>query len=87
MKDFSPVLYYPTLLFFVLKIPRVVGDLTGALIPGYWVNKTSWSLPAKDNRYNIREWCYFKSLDEERKILYYTDVNGEEKEFRYGDIM
>ena len=63
-----------------------VGDLTGALIPGYWVNNTEWSLPAKDNRYNIRLWCYFKSLDEEKKILHYTDMNGETKEFRYEDV-
>ena len=63
-----------------------VGDLTGALIPGYWVNKTSWSLPATDNRYNIRDWCSFESLDEEKKILHYVDVNNEPKEFHYGDV-
>lgn len=63
-----------------------VGDLTGALVPGYWVSKTSWSLPAKDKRYNIREWCYFKSLDEEKKILHYVDVNNEPKEFHYGEV-
>ena len=63
-----------------------VGDLTGPLIPQYWANHTSWKLPAKDDRYNIREWCYFKSLDEEKKILHYIDMYNEPREFRYGEV-
>ena len=63
-----------------------VFDLTGALIPEFWLSKTSWSLPATDNRYNIRQWCYFESLDEEKKILHYIDMNNEHHEFHYGDV-
>lgn len=60
-----------------------VGDLTGALIPQYWANHTSWKLPAADGRYNLREWCYFESLDEENKILHYIDMYNEHREFYY----
>ena len=63
-----------------------VGDLTGPLIPQYWANPTSWKLPATDNRYNLRDWCYFESLDEENKILHYIDMYNEPREFHYGEV-
>ena len=63
-----------------------VGDLTGALIPQYWANHTSWKLPAKDDRYNIRDWCYFESLDEENTILPYIDMSNEHREFYYENV-
>ena len=61
----------------------LVHDLTVQLLPEFWINKTSLTLPADDNGYNLRELCNFKSLDEDNKILRYVDMYGEEHEFHY----
>ena len=55
------------------------------LLPECSVNKTNVKFDAKDGQYCIRDYCRFVSLDEEKKIVHYTDLYGEPKEFCYGE--
>lgn len=61
-------------------------DPNVTLLPECSVNKTNVKFDAKDGQYCIRDYCKFVSLDEEKKIVHYTDLYGEPKEFCYGDI-
>ena len=61
-------------------------DPNVTLLPECSVNKTNVKFDAKDGQYCIRDYCRFVSLDEEKKIVHYTDLYGEPKEFCYGDI-
>lgn len=61
----------------------LVHDLTVSLVPEFWINRTSLTLPADDNSFNLRDYCNFESLDEENKILNYVDMYGNEHEFYY----
>lgn len=63
----------------------LVRDLTVQILPEFWVNRTTISLEASDSSYNIRYYCTFDSLDEENKILHYTDMYDEPHEFYYGE--
>lgn len=60
-------------------------DPNVTLLPECSVNKTSIKFDAKDGQYCIRDYCRFVSLDEEKKIVHYTDLYGEPKEFCYGE--
>ena len=59
-------------------------DPNVTLLPECSVNKTNVKFDAKDGQYCIRDYCKFVSLDEEKKIVHYTDLYGEPKEFCYG---
>ena len=61
----------------------LVRDLTVQLLPEFWVSRTDMSFEATDNSYNLRDLCAFVSLDEDNKILYYNDSNGDLREFHY----
>ena len=61
----------------------LISGLTVDILPGYWANRTSVPYTATDNKYNLRHNCFFKSLDEENKILHYVDGDGNAKEFKY----
>lgn len=60
-----------------------VSDLTVDILPGYWANRTPVPYTATDNKYHLRYNCFFKSLDEENKILHYIDGDGNAQEFKY----
>lgn len=60
-------------------------DPNVTLLPECSVNKTNVKFDAKDGQYCIRDYCRFMSLDEEKKIVHYTDLYGEPKEFCYGE--
>ena len=60
-------------------------DPNVTLLPECSVNKTNVKFEATDEQYCIRDYCRFVSLDEEKKIVYYTDLYGEPKEFCYGE--
>ncbi len=60
-------------------------DPNVTLLPECSVNKTNVKFDAKDGQYCIRDYCRFVSLDEEKKIVHYTDLYGEPKEFCYGE--
>ena len=60
-------------------------DPNVTLLPECSVNKTHVKFDAKDGQYCIRDYCRFVSLDEEKKIVHYTDLYGEPKEFCYGE--
>ena len=60
-------------------------DPNVTLLPECSVNKTNVKFDAKDGQYCIRDYCKFVSLDEEKKIVHYTDLYGEPKEFCYGE--
>ena len=60
-------------------------DPNVTLLPECSVNKTNVKFDAKDGQYCIRNYCRFVSLDEEKKIVHYTDLYGEPKEFCYGE--
>ena len=60
-------------------------DPNVTLLPECSVNKTNVKFDAKDGQYCIRDYCRFVSLDEENKIVHYTDLYGEPKEFCYGE--
>lgn len=62
-----------------------VDDLTVQLLPQFWASQASVSFAATDDRYDLGEYMYLKSLDEENKILYYYDMNGNEFQFCYGE--
>lgn len=61
-----------------------VNNLTADVIPEFWLNQTSVTLPATDSAYNLREFCTFVRLDEDEKIMYYTDMSDNLREFYYG---
>lgn len=63
----------------------LVRDLTVQILPEFWLSKTTITLEASDSSYNIRYYCTFDSLDEENKILHYTDMYDEKHEFYYGE--
>ncbi len=56
------------------------------LLPEINVAKTNVKFVAGDDHYCIRNYCKFRSLDEEKKIVHYVDLYDEPKEFYYGDI-
>lgn len=60
-----------------------VDDLMVDILPEYWANRVSVSYAATDDHYNIRYYYIFDSLDEENKILKYTDNEGNIYEFKY----
>ena len=60
-------------------------DPNVTFLPECSVNKTNVKFDAKDGQYCIRDYCRFVSLDEEKKIVHYTDLYGEPKEFCYGE--
>ena len=60
-------------------------DPNVTLLPECSVNKTNVKFDAKDGQYCIRDYCRFVSLYEEKKIVHYTDLYGEPKEFCYGE--
>ena len=61
----------------------MVYDLTADVLPEFWINMTPIHLTAEDSSYNLRDLCNFVRLDEDNKILYYTDMSGNIREFRY----
>ena len=61
-----------------------VTDLTAALLPCFWVNRSSLTFPADDDRYYMKDYSDFDSLDEQNKTVHYTDMYGESHEMCYG---
>ena len=60
-----------------------VSGLTVDILPGYWASRTSVPYTATDKTYNLRNNCFFVSLDEENKVLHYEDQNGNQYEMHY----
>ena len=63
-----------------------VDNLTMQMLPGYWIKYTSIELPATDDRYYLDQYSYFISLDEDNKILYYGNADGETCTLNYGEL-
>ena len=61
-----------------------VDDLTVDLLPEYWVSYSSLSFSASDESFSTQDYATFDALDEEKKILYYTDLYGNPCEMHYG---
>jgi len=61
-----------------------VDDLTVQMLPQFWVRNTSLTLKAEDDKYYPGEYAVFKRLDEENKVLWYWDADGEEQKLEYG---
>ena len=61
-----------------------VDDLTVQMLPQFWVRNTSLTLKAEDDKYYPGEYAVFKRLDEENKVLWYWDADGEEQKLDYG---
>lgn len=59
-------------------------DLTVDLLPEFWVNFSTLRFPADDDRYSIPYHAVLNSIDEEKKIVYYTDMYGVSSELHYG---
>ena len=63
-----------------------VEGLTVQLLPKFWASKSSVTFKATDDRYYLGSGSIFKSLDEENKILYYWDGDGNECQLNYGEL-
>lgn len=61
-----------------------VEDLTVDLLPQYWANQSSLTFPASDDRYYAKDYAVLDSLDEQNKIMHYTDMYGESHVLHYG---
>ena len=61
-----------------------VYNLTADVVPEFWLNQAALTLTATDSSYNLRDFCTFVRLDEEDKIMYYTDMSDNLREFYYG---
>lgn len=61
----------------------LISGLVVDTLPGYWVSNSTVSYAATDNTYNIRKYCTFLSLDEEKKIVRYSTEDNEIREFKY----
>ena len=61
----------------------LISGLVVDILPGYWASRTSVSYAATDNKYNLRNYCGFVSLDEENKVVHYVDTNNNPQEFHY----
>ena len=51
-------------------------DITGGLIPGFWLSNTDVTLSVPDEKYAFRNGMGIVHLDEQNKILYYADDEG-----------
>ncbi len=60
-----------------------VDDLTVDLLPEFWVNMSSLTFPATDDRFYAKDFATLDSLDEKNKILHYTDMYGTSFEMSY----
>lgn len=61
-----------------------LNDITVPLVPGFWVNKhEGLDFRTADDKYDIFQSCKFVSLDEEKKIIHYTDFYGKTGELSY----
>jgi len=61
-----------------------LNDITVPLVPGFWVNKyEGLDFRTADDKYDIFQSCKFVSLDEEKKIIHYTDFYGNPGELSY----
>ena len=60
-----------------------VDDLTLQLLPGFWLKRTSLTLPATDNSFYFGDYARLKELDEENKVITYYDVFDEERSYSY----
>ena len=63
-----------------------VTDLTVQLLPGFWLNNSSLTLPATDESYYAGLFTTLERLDEDNKILYYTDADGSVLTLDYGEL-
>ena len=54
----------------------LVEELTADLLPEYWTNRSLLDYSATDDSYSTRGYALLTSLDEEEKIVYYTDLYG-----------
>lgn len=61
-------------------------DLTVQLLPQFWINASSLTLPATDERYYLGLFTTLEQLDEDNKILYYTDADGSLRTLEYGEL-
>ena len=60
-----------------------VDDLTVDLLPQYWANQSSLTFPATDDSYSTAYYSTLDALDEEHKILHYTDIYDQSYEMPY----
>ena len=59
-------------------------ELTVDLLPEYWLKNSALKLPKPDDRFYAKDYSKLDSLDEENKIMHYTDMYGESFELHYG---
>lgn len=62
----------------------LVDNLTVDLLPVFFVNRSSLTFTATDDRYYMKDYAELDSLDEEHKTVHYTDMYGESYELYYG---
>ena len=61
-----------------------LNDITVPLLPGFWVNRhEGLDFKTADDKYDILKYCTLTGLNEDTKVLCYTDVNGNPKELSY----
>lgn len=61
-----------------------LNDITVPLLPRYWANNyDNLDFKTADNSFDVINYSTFKRLDEAKKILYYTDINGNEQQLSY----
>ena len=61
-----------------------VDDLNVQMLPSWRLRDSSLSVSATDDSYYAGNYAVFKSLDEEKKILYYIDAEDKEQQISYG---
>lgn len=62
----------------------LVRDLTMQALPQFFLSNSKIKLTADDEQYSFPDFSTFESLDEENKILYYKDMNGDICKMNYG---
>lgn len=61
-----------------------VNNLHSGLLPKYWFSNSQVSLDADDDSLFTGRYTFFKSLDEDNKIITYIDENNMEQQKNYG---
>ena len=76
--------------YFMMTDEHRIGDgcdldeLTVDLLPKYWLSNSTLKLPETDDRFYAKDYSKLDSLDEENKIMHYTDMYGNSFELYYG---
>ncbi len=61
----------------------LVNNLTMQALPQFFLSSSNIKLTATDETYSFPDFSTFVSMDEENKILYYKDMDGEVHGMKY----